>query len=74
MNFNIFKLFGFVFVLMVLVFKPISAKPQIPEVPKMPGMPDPGQMANTAASGVEIGKGFAQMGMDHIPSPPSMTK
>lgn len=71
MNFHIFKFFAFVFVLMVLVLKPISAKPQLPQAPQVPQvpMPSPDQMANAASSGIEMGKGFAQMGMDHIPSP-----
>lgn len=84
MNFHIFKLFTFVFVLMAFAFDSISAKPQMPDVPKMPGMPDPGKMMNTgmeaanagmeaANAGMEIGKGAAQMGMDHIPKADSTT-
>lgn len=76
MNFHICKLFAFAFVLVVLVFKPISAKPQMPQVPQMPqipqmpGMPDPSQ---TAAAGMDTAKGFGKMAMDNIPSPGSMS-
>lgn len=73
MNFHIFKLFAFVFLLVVFVFKPISAKPQTPPVPQMPEMPNSGQMLNVATTGMENAKGMAQTGMENMPSPHKIT-
>lgn len=73
MNFHIFKLFAFVFLLVVFVFKPISAKPQTPPVPQMPGMPNTGQMSNVAKTGIDVANGFAQTGMENMPSSDKIT-
>lgn len=86
MNFHIFKLFAFVFVLVVFVFEPILAKPQmpsvpqvpqvtqVPPVPQMPGMPYASEMSNAATAGMGVGQGFAQTGMGNIPSSDSMNQ
>lgn len=80
MNFHIFKLFAFVFVLVVFVFEPILAKPQmpsvpqVPPVPQMPGMPYASEMSNAATAGMGAGQGFAQTGMGNIPSSDSMNQ
>lgn len=78
MNSHIFKLFAFVFVLVVFVLNPISAKPQAQQMPQMQGMsgasgmPNQGHMADAATMGIKVAKEFGQIAKDNIPNPHSM--